>query len=222
MNNTKIIEKIQKILALSQDTSTSEHEAQLALSKAHDLLDKYHLTLADVLQHESSETMFVEEILFDKIRLHVYDKYILSLLQSFFHVVIMRKNLEKGFQYIIVGTRVHVTIAKHLYVYLKRVFINSYKLYKSKKRHRRVQSQAYYLGVYTGLFSKLQTLYTSREVSTAISVYDASVEEYLLSRYGNIPEVDNSKWIQIRDTTAYRHGESAGRDISITPMLTNT
>jgi len=46
MSRLKIIDKIQKLLALS--TSSNEHEAALALSRAHDLMSAHNLRLSQV------------------------------------------------------------------------------------------------------------------------------------------------------------------------------
>lgn len=52
MVDTKIIEKIKNLLALSRDKGASEHEAAVAADKAFELLSKYNLELATVEGYE--------------------------------------------------------------------------------------------------------------------------------------------------------------------------
>lgn len=49
-NKTKITETLQKLLALSK--SSNQHEAELAMSKANELMEKYQITMSEVLVND--------------------------------------------------------------------------------------------------------------------------------------------------------------------------
>ena len=51
MDKDKIIAKIRKLLSLAQ--SNNVNEAALALKRAHDILDKYHLTLEEISKEKA-------------------------------------------------------------------------------------------------------------------------------------------------------------------------
>ncbi len=58
--NTKIVEKIQKLLALSE--SSNEHEAQLSMLKAQELLAKHKLSLREVKEYKIYNSAIKEKI----------------------------------------------------------------------------------------------------------------------------------------------------------------
>jgi hypothetical protein len=209
MYGEKVIQRIRKLFRLAKDRSASINEAASALRKMQELLDRYQLSLVDIIVQDESQA-FVENVLLESERLKVYDKYIFSVLQTFFHVVILRSAIDVGYRYTVVGTRVHIEIAKELYVYLKQVFIREYQGYQKKRRYGRIQSQSFYMGIFTGLYRILQEHQCTEELTKAIMIYDKAIYEYILLQYGNLPEFDSSQSILLKDPSAYVHGEHVG------------
>ncbi|MCR3758455.1 DUF2786 domain-containing protein [Clostridium felsineum] len=58
--DTKIIEKIQKLLSLSE--SSNEHEAEVAMLKAQELLAKYKLSIKEVKEYKSYDSKIQEKV----------------------------------------------------------------------------------------------------------------------------------------------------------------
>lgn len=206
---TKIINRIKNLLDLAHNSGATIHEAELALQKSQELLNKYHLTLEDINNH-TKKSLIIEEDFFIKQRLNVWDKYILNIINEFFHVEIMKH--PDTHQYILVGTQTHIDIAKRVYEYLKEIFKRSLKTYK--KIHKRAQPQSYYFGLYCGLYTKLESSYISDTEEHAIVLYESVVQNYLKETYGDITVTQQPR-IKLYDKNAYLHGEQDGSRINI-------
>lgn len=94
----KIIEKVKKLLALSQ--SSNPNEASLALSKAQELIAKYNLTIT-----EEENKVIVEEVLKQTTKsVSNYRKQMLTALAEHFGVlVLLREGSERRQAVIIAG-----------------------------------------------------------------------------------------------------------------------
>jgi hypothetical protein len=209
MTRDDILRKAHALLNLADDSATSEHEAEAALLHSQRLMEKYDLTLSDIEEYKN-QCRIVEETLFVKTRMHVWDKFILSIIQTFFHVELLR---GKQGECVLVGEFLHVRVAKQMYQYLKSVFISNYKTYKTY--HKRAQAQAFYYGLYTGLYQKLQE---HAHTCTALQLYKRDIDTYIHTTYGRIPDT-RAKTIRLYDTQAYVYGEQLGGDIEIATTL---
>ena len=200
MEEHKIRKKIHGLYKLSQG---SGYEAESAKEKMIELLEKYQLELETVLIEGCSSDL-IEEELFKKKRLAVYDKFILDLLQTFYHVAILISSTDN--RYILAGTRESVTIAKNMYVYMEKVWKELYKRYLERKK--KVQSQAYYLGLYVGIYRRLQE--QREQCVTSLVKYDReSIMKEMEKIHGEIDEKEHPR-ISLTDKPAYWKGENDG------------
>jgi hypothetical protein len=87
--NSKIVERIQKLLALSQ--SSNEHEAALALAKAQALLAEHNLSVAQVQARSGAKPVYLKEV----VNLNSHENWRRELLariarQNFCRTVLLR------------------------------------------------------------------------------------------------------------------------------------
>ena len=121
--NDKILEKIEKLLALAQN-NTSEHEAALAMEKVQTLLADYNLTLADVTQPRGDDKREAKE----NERNALYDHQV-RLMRAVaeanfctYRVGTKYVQTKAGFRsrkfHRLIGRQVNVIAAQHLFDYL--------------------------------------------------------------------------------------------------------
>lgn len=200
MEEQKIKKKIHGLYKLSQG---SGYEAESAKEKMVELLEKYQLEL-ETLLIEGCSTDIIEEELFRKRRLAVYDKFILDLLQTFYHVAILISSVDN--RYILAGTRESVHIAKNMYQYMENVWKELYKRYVERKK--KVQSQAYYLGLYVGIYRRLQE--QQNMCHTSLVKYNREhIMNEMIKLHGDISEKEHPR-IVLTDKPAYWKGEYDG------------
>lgn len=86
MKRTEIIDKIAKLLALAADGS-NEHESNLAMQRAHALMQQYNLTLTDVERQEASGTLGKVVVTLTTKTMPAYANYLSASLMETFGLV---------------------------------------------------------------------------------------------------------------------------------------
>ena len=211
MESSKIKKKIHGLYKLSQ---SSGYEAEAAKEKMIVLLEKYQLELETVLI-EGCATDVIQEELFKKKRLAVYDKFILDLLQTFYHVAILISSIDNA--YILAGTRESVIIARNMYYYMENSWKELYTRYV--RQRKKVQSQAYYLGLYVGIYRRLQEQQNSCQTSLVRYNRESIVKE-MEKIHGEMGEKEHPRII-LTDKPAYWKGEIDGYRIGFDSLNKN-
>ena len=122
MKNIK--EKIQKLLLLGK--SPNEHEAALALHKAHELLEKYNLTLDEVY---FSEDNLLDNTVMAGRRIPTWINWLAGTISTTFDVGVYYNLTEAGGRRLLrnlqfVGFEADVMVAQHCFFFLKRAIEN--------------------------------------------------------------------------------------------------
>ena len=155
--NDHILLRIQKLLALAE--SKNRHEADLAMTKAHELITKYNINLLS--DHENRH--FVSVFLGKPALRHFREDYGLAgLLQDFYFVFglwvstyVMEKE-KMGRVLEITGTGQNVQMAAYVYDFVRQ-FINSRWLeYNRKRGLNRYRKTDFAVGVIEGFRSKIE------------------------------------------------------------------
>jgi len=159
-----ILAKIQKLLALS--SSPNQSEAEVAMSKAQEMMVRYKLTMAEVAKANvitSKEEGYARETVeTGKQRLHSYHDYIMNILQNFFFVKVVESSrfnyqtYKKEKIYYFLGKPTDIAIAKHTYQFLKNAFRSSWENYRKNTGCHRSYSHSYYRGMFDGISEKLR------------------------------------------------------------------
>lgn len=154
----RFIEKISKLLALAG--SANEHEANLAMAKAGELMDKHNLRQIE----EESRTGYTHLIINrKKKRIEGYQRRICTILQDFFYVRIVFTSLydagrdESHRTIELLGKEENVEVAEYVYHFLD----NQLALLWQQNRHKfhgntRRSKNSYYLGLLDGFYRKLK------------------------------------------------------------------
>lgn len=150
--------RVEKLLALSH--SSNEHEAALAMQKARELIEKYHIR-----ELGGGEKCRYGCVVIDRKRKRIesYQRRICTILHDFFLVRVVLSSLYDPLRtatyktITILGTKENVTIAEYCYHFLENRLASLWKL----NRHRfkgsvRTEKNSYYLGLLRGFHQKLQ------------------------------------------------------------------
>ena len=115
MTDKRIIEKMRKLLAMSQDIS-SENEAEIAMRQLHSMLSKYNLSMIDIKQSDEEQIdevdftyynrPWVSHIVRGVSQLYFCQYYVMGVYDS--------RGRKKKKQYFIVGTDVNREFASGL------------------------------------------------------------------------------------------------------------
>ena len=217
MSREKIIERVQKLLALSK--SSNEHEAALAAFHAQRLLSEHNLNISELEIKETgaTETKF-------KLRQMTADKWVILLLSAVARsfdckTMFCSNGLDKA-SVMVIGCGKDSEVASYVMQYLLREINRLATLYvKSLTTAFNINKQAYrksyLLGASRGVISKLAEQKKEAPVtSTAlVPVKDALVTNYVSKHYADASAKKFRASSVFRD--AFDQGFSEGKDVQI-------
>ena len=111
MNTGDAIDKIKKLLRLSK--SSNQHEAELALARAMEMSERYHLDLHDIDLGEDCNRI-VQERVHVGARISFTRRLVLGLVNSFFRVTVIFGHPKIA----LVGEKADIEIATYAYEFL--------------------------------------------------------------------------------------------------------
>lgn len=210
MSNEKIIEKIQKLLALSG--SENKHEAELSMKKAQDLMTKHNLNMQAIDNHDSE---YIGEKGEYYNRESIEAKYINSILSEFFFVSVIRSSKLEGKFITIVGEKNNVKTAQHMKVYLTNVFKVLWAEYKTKTGCSVKSKQSFYMGLYRGFSEKMKEQRAETEQKfEMVLVKDINVENKVMELFGKTTSTQR-RVSNTGDGKAMSEGKKQGKNLNI-------
>jgi hypothetical protein len=111
---TQVLEKVKKLLALAK--SPSEAEAAAALAKASVLLAKYGLSMAEVRQDEDVQ----EAVLLEKKRLRSWESFLVAVVCKATFTEALHYRTQAVGRILLIGREVNIITARELFAYLHR------------------------------------------------------------------------------------------------------
>ncbi len=180
--------------------SSNIHEAESAMSKAHELIDKFNIDLLNTNSKRDYFTLFIGE---PKLR-HFREAYFLSnLLIDFYFVegiwvsafVVDKEKMGRVLE--ISGTAQNIKIADYVYNYISKFIDNQWIEFKKTKKISRYRKTDFAIGIIEGFRLKLErsrkkTIKYSSEKSLVIQE-DKQLKTYFQKRYPRINFINKKK-----------------------------
>ena len=212
----KRIQRVQKLLSLAQ--SRNRHEAEAAMLKAHELIEKYNLDLLDQNKPRNFVSVFAGE---PALR-HPREAYHLAnLLLDFYFVqglwvpaFVLPKN-KMGRVLEISGTREHIQMAHYVFDFISSFINREWSHYNQAKKLTRRRKTDFAVGIIEGFRNQLSDNRApkkpnSKNTSKAITqASDPQLNNYFAYRY---PHTANVKKKALRqDRTVLKDGIRIGQ-----------
>lgn len=154
-----IIETIRRLIALG--SSPNEHESQLAMAKASDLMAKHNLAMADVQKEiDASTARWITEEAYSSSVCHFELACVSAIVSEHFFVkVVSDRTQGRQTKFLMFGEPTNVKIARYVMLYL----IETFRDLAKRNRIPRDGRKSYFTGLYRGLDGVLkaerETLY---------------------------------------------------------------
>jgi ribosomal protein S15P/S13E len=218
--------KVEKLLALSQ--SSNEHEAALAIQKANDLIEKYHIQeLSGDQQHRYGFGIIDRK----RKRIESYQRRICSILHDFFFVKVVLSSLydpmtNDTYKTIeLLGTKENVTIAEYCYHFLENRLASLWSLNRKRfKGSVRTEKNSYYLGLLRGFYQKLEEQKKVKEdipiepkMGDLIVAEEKRLESFVGMRFPRLRRISRGG-IKVYGST-YNEGVETGKTITFSEGL---
>lgn len=222
-DNDKILTRIQKLMALAE--SCHRHEAEAAMAKAHELIEKYNIDLIEQNKRRHFISVFVGK---PALR-HFREEYVLAhLLRDFYFVetiwvaAFVLGKVKMGRVLEISGAQRNVEIAHYVHDYING-FINArWSTYNKDKGLSRYRKTDFAVGIIDG-FRK--TLEASRHVSeptpnhrALLKIDDPKLQRYLDNRYPRLRKF--SRTAARQDDGVLSDGVKEGKKLVISKGVT--
>lgn len=216
MNNSLIIEKIKKLLALAN--SSNEHEAALAAGHAQRLLSEHNLAMADIeASHKPDKADRVETAVSKSLPKWV--RHLSAGISVAFDCQAVHHPATGKMTFIGVGA--DVQIAVYAFTYLDRTVRKLCSAYMKQHvtpaiagRHRELMRQSYYLGAVSTITGRLKEQKIQTPVTTGALV---PVKEGLIRQAMN--EIGSLRTMHSRrsyiNTDAYSRGQTDGGQVGL-------
>ena len=218
--------RVAKLLALSQ--SDNEHEAALAMQKARELIEKYHIQeLGDDGVYRYGFAVIDRK----RKRIESYQRRICSILHDFFLVRVVLSGLYDPLRHdtyktiTILGTKENVAIAEYCYHFLENRLSSLWNV----NRHRfngttRTEKKSYYLGLLRGFHQRLQERRLDNRncgpdvrLGALIVAEEKRLDNFVGQCFPRLRKAAKSG-VKVYGTT-YREGVETGRSITLAEGL---
>jgi hypothetical protein len=207
----RILDRIRKLLALAG--SSNQHEAEIAMRKAHELMLRHNIETTAARIERNYEVRHLGDPHKRGTRV---DAEVAGLLSEFFFVKVIRVPVylprlgKSGLVYEIAGTRANVEMASHVYAFL---LATAERLWLENRHDARVRNGrdrlAYQSGVIGGFREKLLSERVGLNKTGLVWVGDRSLDGFYHARHPRI----TTRQHRVRINGAHAAGREAGRTV---------
>ena len=207
----RVLDRIRKLLALAG--SPNQHEAEIAMRKAHELMLRHNIAETAARADRSYEVRHLGDPARRGTRV---DSDVAGLLSEFFFVKVIRVPVylprlgKSGKVYEIAGTRANVEMASHVFAFL---LATAERLWNANRHDARVRNGrdrlAYQSGVVGGFREKLLSERKDLNQTGLVWVGDGALDDFYHARHPRI--VTRSHRVRING--AHAAGREAGRTV---------
>jgi hypothetical protein len=207
----RVLDRIRKLLALAG--SPNQHEAEIAMRKAHELMLRHNVEVAAARVERSYEVRHLGDPHRRRTRV---ESDLAALLSELFFVKVIRVPIylpqrgKSGIVYEIAGTHANVEMACHVYAFL---LATAERLWAENRHDARVRSGRdrliYQSGVIRGFRDKLLAERTGLQQTGLVWVGDRDLERFYHARHPHITH----RRSHVRINGAHSAGREAGRTV---------
>jgi len=207
----RVLDRIRKLLALAG--SPNQHEAEIAMRKAHELMLRHNIEVAATRTERSYEVRHLGD---PRKRGNRVETEIAGLLSELFFVKVIRvpvylpRERRSGLVYEISGTHANVEMASHVWAFL---LATADRLWAENRHDARVRSGRdrliYQSGVIGGFRDKLLTERTGLKQTGLVWVGDRDLDRFYHARHPHM----TTRRHQVRVNGAHAAGREAGRTV---------
>jgi len=219
----RILDKVRKLLALTEARGATPEEAALAASKAQALLFAHNLTLAQVEatgRNGSKESYEKTDFVLNATRFSL--SWHRSLLTSIANANFGKAVYGAGAKAYIIGRKSDVEVIVYLYQYLSREIERLGDHIRHQEgviEHKRRWKVSFCYGAVTTVRVRLKETQASQAAATPASqaLVVMSAADLARAVSGFFPRLSTIRGGRISNTDGYAHGQAAGRSLNIRP-----
>lgn len=212
---SRIVERVQKLLALAG--SSERHEAEAAMRKAHELMLKHNLESLHTLDYEVRHLGEATK------RRTSMERDVIAILTEFFFVeaieipIYLPLSGKSAHVFEVCGTRANVAMAEHVFSFLLQT---SERLWSEARKTKKLEGKErvpFQSGVIRGFGEKLRAERQALRGTGLVWVGDAQLERFYRARHPRIHR--STRWQRMSEGHAL--GREAGRNVVLNKPVTS-
>lgn len=203
----KLLARLKKLMALSE--SSNPHEAELATTKANELLIRHNLDRLDL--NQADEVYVIPVLLSPRSNTKMHAIY--EILKTFYVAPVFTKR-QGQVALDVVGDRTAVKFAEYVAGFLSHELDRLWEVAKKENQLKGMRAKnSFFAGLARGYVSKIKEAQKSFDQAALIKVDHQS--QLMLKRvYGRLSSTSSQSRV---DSSAHNHGTKAGRNLTIRP-----
>ena len=207
------IEKIRKLLAVARaDSGATQNEIQVALQKALAIMQEHDISESELGENPLED--IVEKIVKCRHPRSIRIRLINTLLRKFFHVRVILGSRDLS----LFGRESHVEVAIYVQGFLDTAMQRAYRA--ARKRDRRTRCDAFWYGMYAGIYDQLDVSDTesgSERYAIVVRRDEKEIDDFINQRYSNLRTL--SKYKAPKANASYYKGLREGENTRINPSI---
>ncbi len=213
----KMMVRIKKLMSLAQ--SRNQHEAEAAMTKAHELVAKYNIDLIRLDEGRNFISVFLGKPMLRRFREEHRLAYLLGEFYYVYGLWVSTYVMDKGKMGRVLeisGTEKNVKIASYVYDFVNRFIESQWREYNRNRGLNRYRRTDFALGVLEGFEKKLNRQSEQRASATGYGI--VKVEDPLLQKYASYryPHITKYRGKSLRQNPEVRKdGEKVGHKLVI-------
>lgn len=222
-----VMERIQKLMALAESTNAAE--AEVALTRAQELIRKYNLQESSVVAKEKDDFRYIQWDT-NKQRLSPVYSHLAHLLMNHYTVDVIftstyHPQTQKTSQCLeIYGRETHVLVAEYVLHFLIRVLEDLWRTHKKQTGKDNAFKKSYQLGILAGFAQKLENESQIVEkspdsIAALVAQEDRARHKFIQQRFPRLRSRASGR--SSIDRTTYNSGIEKGRNMQIHQAIKN-
>lgn len=219
----QVIEKLQKLLRLSE--SANRHEAELAMARAQEIAIKYKIELASVSAADQPAEAFERESIERKATFQ--QKFVDWIVRKHFNIHLVHAAGQRSKRVWYIGKPTDIAFAKYVYDFLNAEFPRLWTKHQRDTRCGQGERITYFYGLYQGLDAKLtearkraesEGLNGNADLANRYALAVVRDEEGLKRAVGiYFPDLSKARAsrINVQSSGTFQAGRAAGGNINI-------
>ena len=222
----KLLEKLQKLFALSK--SDNQHEAELALAKANKLMEEHQIGMSEVDLFEDGGSITENDVTIDGVKPYMKNIMVLSNAAAKFYnakAVRMMVGHTPGVKLRFYGTPTDILAAKETFNYL----LNSWKSISEHdmkitgyRGHAKIFKNSHFFGFALAIEERVKELVAQRDINvkaatgrSLVVVKDAALNDYLKNIKMQTVKTAPKRFFR----SAYSAGQISGQNIPLSGAI---
>lgn len=215
----KVIERVKKLLNLSEGTNSAE-EAETAVTMAQQILSKYNLSIKDLDEYKEKAECTERGC---RIRTKVIPSWVntlMSLCQYMYDTRCLVSQIKGERPTVFfIGVEPNTTICLNTFITLYKA-LDEMTLVEHPSMYVADRKQSWRIGFITGLFAKVmkQKETTLSEERSLVLVQKDKIDQYIKEQYQNLRERTAPR-PEMKDAVAYQEGYMRGKEYNVAPQI---